>query len=677
MIKLVVGLLLLLIIAPVQAVEVVSLQIAQLKKQDWHLQGIKISLRTPAQKTAHLQLAITALNLPKPFNDVKLVDVQCSQFNWGQQKISCTQGTARLQSQKFQSPQLQFFFLISAAHSEFQIKQLKLLQGQFDLTGTAEKENWHLTVNGKNMALTVLHDLLFPQLKLGSGTVDINAKAKGQGLIVKRLKAKLQTYNLSLQTADGTKAGEKLTFTTELMAAQLKNSWRWRSESFFNSGSLYVEPFYVENKATPISLTARGYWDTLTGIIDIDSLRFIHPHIAQVNGYATVQQRPKFSVSQGIVYAHIADLTQAGQVYLTPFIAATSLEGLSLAGEIEAKIALKNSAIQNGYFIANQLDINDAQQRFALSKGAITLNWADLKSFTTPSYVAWKDLTVYSLPMGRNYFPLLLKQKQIHLPKPLLFPFFEGEIHIEQFDWQAIANKSPQVHFSGQIHAVSLEKLTQALHLTPLSGYISGKIPSVDIADSKLSLNGGLKINLFDGDVEIRKLAISGFMTDFTQFYSDIAINNLDLEQLTQKFSFGGMQGRLSGYVTDLYLENWHPITFNAWLGTLDDDSVHQISQKAVNNIATIGGGGAVDAASRLILGLFDNFNYEKVGLGCYLYKSVCQLSGVEAVSTGYYIIKGGGLPRIDVMGYNTRIDWKVLQERLERITKTDKPVIE
>jgi hypothetical protein len=149
------------------------------------------------------------------------------------------------------------------------------------------------------------------------------------------------------------------------------------------------------------------------------------------------------------------------------------------------------------------------------------------------------------------------------------------------------------------------------------------------------------------------------------------------MEQLTGKFEFGGITGKLSGFVQKLYLENWQPVSFYAWFGTPDDDdSSHRISQKAVKNIASIGGGGAADAISRSFLRFFETFGYDKLGLGCYLHEGVCQLMGVNATPTGYAIITGGGLPRIDVIGYNPRVDWVVLIDRLKRITTSDKVII-
>jgi len=151
----------------------------------------------------------------------------------------------------------------------------------------------------------------------------------------------------------------------------------------------------------------------------------------------------------------------------------------------------------------------------------------------------------------------------------------------------------------------------------------------------------------------------------------------LDLQTITRKFHTGNIEGKLSGVVHNLYLENWQPISFYAWMGTPeDDDSTHRISQKAVEKIASIGGSSATDVLSKGFLSLFSSFEYDRLGFGCYLYKGVCQLMGVEAVDNGFYLIKGGGLPRINVIGYNPRLNWSVLLERLRRITTSDEFII-
>ncbi|MCK4842019.1 MAG: hypothetical protein KAT04_09060 [Methylococcales bacterium] len=68
----------------------------------------------------------------------------------------------------------------------------------------------------------------------------------------------------------------------------------------------------------------------------------------------------------------------------------------------------------------------------------------------------------------------------------------------------------------------------------------------------------------------------------------------------------------------------------------------------------------------------FDTFGYDRLGFGCYLHQGVCQLMGVEATEQGYYIIKGGGIPGIDVVAYNLRVNWNVLMQRLSRISSPE-----
>ena len=39
----------------------------------------------------------------------------------------------------------------------------------------------------------------------------------------------------------------------------------------------------------------------------------------------------------------------------------------------------------------------------------------------------------------------------------------------------------------------------------------------------------------------------------------------------------------------------------------------------------------------------------------------VCLMSGLEPAQTGYYLVKGRGLPRIDIIGNAGRVDWTQL----------------
>jgi adenylate kinase family enzyme len=52
-------------------------------------------------------------------------------------------------------------------------------------------------------------------------------------------------------------------------------------------------------------------------------------------------------------------------------------------------------------------------------------------------------------------------------------------------------------------------------------------------------------------------------------------------------------------------------------------------------------------------------------------------MSGAGKAKQGYYLVQGRGIPRIDIIGYNTTADWTRLVEQLKQITTTGEPVIE
>src|SRR5690606_3228033 len=149
---------------------------------------------------------------------------------------------------------------------------------------------------------------------------------------------------------------------------------------------------------------------------------------------------------------------------------------------------------------------------------------------------------------------------------------------------------------------------------------------------------------------------------NWPRLYANIDLEALDLELVTSAFSFGRITGRLSGGIHGLQLFNWSPIAFDARLFTPPNDrSRHRISQRAVENIGSIGGGGAgvTAALSSGVLRFFDDFNYARLGISCRLENEVCHMDGVgPAPNGGYYLVQGRGLPRINVIGNSRRVDW-------------------
>jgi len=124
-------------------------------------------------------------------------------------------------------------------------------------------------------------------------------------------------------------------------------------------------------------------------------------------------------------------------------------------------------------------------------------------------------------------------------------------------------------------------------------------------------------------------------------------------------------------------MESWRPVAFDAAIATpTDDSSRHRISQKAVDTISNIGGGGVGGALSRSFLRFMEDFPYERIGIRCRLENGVCEMGGVEPAEHGYYLVKGRFIPpRLDVIGYADRVDWESLVAQI--ISVTDQQRIE
>jgi hypothetical protein len=665
----------------VSALEGISINVEQISSHDWQLNDVSFSLFDFHNQTQQLASAIKLIQLPEPFSDIKFLDIQCLSFTWQDEEIDCQKGEARLKSEIFHSVPFDFSFSITQKQSRFTIKNLKFAKGLLSLSAKQEGEDWFVAIKSQGIRLktmlTLLSDIEMPVEDISKGHINADIKLKGNNNGLNRVALKANVNQLTFQANQGQIATESLNLEIDLLARFNKGVWQWQNTNKIRQGELYIAPVYMEIKDKHLSLKTDGLWYE-QGDITVQEARVIHSGVVEISTGSFIIPKSTMSPDSADIKLNIKDLEYFTAQYVAPFVEQTGFEGINLKGQLQAEIEVEKYELKQLFASFKNFTLIDEQKRFAMENAEAELNWSVNSDFNMPSFIRWNKLHISAIPIEAGKLKFIVRNKNIKLLEPSSISLLGGVFDIKQFNWQHSADDEPIVYFEGGINKLSLEKLSYALEWTPLSGNISGYIPGVDYQNKTLTFNGGLKIDVFDGTVKISKLALSGLFTDFSKFYMDMEIDNLDLHALTQKIKMGGIEGRFSGYIKNLYLENWQPITFYAWFGTPeDDDSRHRISQKAVENIASIGGGGAADVISKGFLRFFDTFGYDKLGFGCYLHQGVCQLMGVQAAEQGYYIIKGGGIPRIDVIGYNPQVDWNVLMKRLARITTTDEVVIE
>jgi hypothetical protein len=244
------------------------------------------------------------------------------------------------------------------------------------------------------------------------------------------------------------------------------------------------------------------------------------------------------------------------------------------------------------------------------------------------------------------------------------------------WDWQ----------FTGEVAGIAMDKFTAALGVPVMHGSLQATLPLVRYEKSTLRVDGALSLKVFDGTIAAKNLVLLDLFGIAPRVQADVTMNNLDLELLTRTYSFGNITGRLDARIDGLELVSWQPVKFDVQLKSSPGDYPRKISQAAVQNISALGGAGAAAAIQRSFLRFFEQFGYEKLGWGCKLQNSVCEMSGVDGpggaggrgdAAQGYVIVKGGGIPAITVMGYNRQVSWQELLDRIKRVTQGNvKPIV-
>ena len=185
------------------------------------------------------------------------------------------------------------------------------------------------------------------------------------------------------------------------------------------------------------------------------------------------------------------------------------------------------------------------------------------------------------------------------------------------------------------------------------------------------TLDGALVISVFDGYLHATGLRLREPFGVASYLSADIEARHIDLAQLTEAFSFGSITGFVDADVRGLELAHWRPVGFDARIVSSPGDYRRRISQRAVQNIGALGGAGAIAAIQRSLLQVFDTFGYSELGLHCRLERGVCLMDGIDGetrANGGFVIVRGGGVPALDVIGYNRRVDWDELVNRLQRV---------
>ncbi len=372
-------------------------------------------------------------------------------------------------------------------------------------------------------------------------------------------------------------------------------------------------------------------------------------------------------------------LATARERYLSGFLAPAGFADLVLTGGLQARLRLVGGEWRAMSVGLERLNAIDPRQRFTLAGLHGNLRW-NAGGEAAPGELAWDSAALFGIGLGHARLGFDGAGGQLQLREPVSVPVLEGQLRLDHLRWQPPSDgQGIRFALGATLQDLDLGSLSQRLGWPDFEGSISGRIPAARYQDNRLALDGGLTMQLFGGSVALSSLEMERPFGVAPTLSADVVIEDIDLEPLTAAFGFGSITGRLDGRIAGLRMVDWSPVAFDARLQSDPDyRGRRRISQRAVEDISKVGGGGGLMGGLQAqALRLFDDFRYARLGLACRLRDNVCQMDGVDSAGDGYTIVQGAGLPRIQVVGFRRRVDWPTLVDRLKAATEGQTPVIQ
>lgn len=686
----------------VYAFNQLSFGIEQAEFSGWQIENLDLTFDISEHNIPRLSIAINKLKSAagETFTEVR---IECPlpsfqsvlQFNL----IECQSGSFSAKHNQLGQLKGNINFLFDSTNEriETSISQLRIAKGLLNVTAKISKEKWHVDLKGQSLDVARLKKIVSKFVTLPedlsdeSGKINLeiiaDGKANDQTMGIQSAKIKLRTFDLGF---NGNSVAEELDVKLNVSLEKHGSEWRIKENLSLLDGVVYLESGVQlgevslgflfepgpEHDPQPITLTLDA--DMREDRVKIYDMVLKHPQVMTAKVSGVMHPKQDSPIDDLSLSFNTQDLGAVFPIYVQPLLFGSGLDELEIIGEVDLKIELGKSGITDFHLILGDVYAEDKAGKFHVAglDGDIRLNSdPNIKD----SGMKWHGGSIYKMNIGGSEMKLSSKGRSMRLREKMVIPIFDGELQVDDLEMKKLGLDDYSVHIESKLTPITLSEFTEAVGWPIMAGNISGEIPGVTYHKGNLTTEGGLRVNVFDGDITISKLRIEDLFDLIPTMYADVDVNNLDLGILTKTFEFGDITGKLGGSMHNLRLDNWQPVKFDARFGTPDNDkSRHRISQRAIDNLTSIGGGGGTNTISRGILGMFEDFPYSKIGLSCRLVDSICYMDGVEATKDGYYIVKHGFLPPwLDIKGFNNKVDWQVLLERLKNISKSESPIIE
>lgn len=686
-----------------------KLAVGTMEGAGWRAEGVAVRMHLAADRGVDLSGSLDIARLSLPDREIRDIRLDCAELRLAGGRIRCLRGRASLPLEELDAPgfELELGLGLDGSALDLRLRDVAVAGGRADVRYTATPEGPRLDLTMESLSLSALAAHAGERLPEAvralvgldgrvSGRVRANftdglTEAGSEDVGALRLTALAGTVavaDLAVSDAAGELATDGLALAADLDLAISPRGWHGPVALRADAGEFYAQPEGLSG-AVYLSLSERPL--SLAGELSVDAdgfaleaMRLVHGPVEDLTPGSVLHAEGRLVWSDGVpdlsLSRFAAVLPAAYQTWLQPFFYGTPAGELETRGRVRGSVAVVGGALQrlDAELEAVALEapawaVQDLAGRLAWrAQGSDDGDGADVPETS----LSWETGRLSKVPIGGGSVRLRLAGERMELLAPVRVPLLDGAIRIDELALGLEEGAGPSARLHAELEPLSLRALTEHLDLPPFGGSVSGSLPGLSYEEGVLAVTGELHIRAFEGDVRVRGLRVRDPFGVLPRARADIEIRGLDLGRLTETFAFGSITGRLDGDVRGLRTVGLEPVAFDASLQTPEGDrSRRRISQRAVQNISRIGGGAGA-ALSTGLVSFFDTFRYQRLGWRCRLEAEVCHMGGVAPHPRGYYLVEGAGLPRIDIIGDQERVDWPVLVGRIQRAIQGRGPTI-
>ena len=662
-----------LLLAPAaHAVDAIVLEVRELTIAGTPVTGASARLDLLPERT-RVTINANEMSLPDPAGKISNLVLVCEQPVIAEPRFGCDAGrlTARGGPTGALDMQLRAELRSDTGVTSFAGKGVKIAGTTASFDGRLDESGWQVRGSTAAAKLSELRRFAAPWFVLpaditGDGQVKVEGTLADAGAgLVADVGASFEDVDLTNEAS--TIVTDKLAGTVRVRMEPQGADSRLALYVRGRGGELLFTPIYFNLGANPLELQLNGRLGA--DLLTIDSLQLKQDKLLDMTGTGRLNLAGETPSLSGEFKLARVEFPAAFAAYAANFLATSMIGDAQTRGSLSGELSIEGNAVTELRVKPDKLDIS-------ANKGGLQLNGMNGEIHWAPSggrdaqvsNLTWTSGGAYGLSGGASGIEFVAYGTNFALTRPAKLPVFDGAIAIEHFVMGNLGAPDMEVSFKGDVEPISMPLLAKAFGWPEFAGTIAASIPGVRLKANVLTFDGNVESQVFGGRIVGSNIRLKDPLGNYPEFFADVRARELDLELVTRTFEVGTITGRLEADVLGLQLFGWTPTSFDARLETpKGDKSRHRISAKAVSSLSNVGGGGGsvVQALQSGVLRYFDDYSYDKLGIRCRLIGDVCEMSGIEPAPNGYYIVKGSGLPRIDIVGSQGRVNWNSLMSSI------------